>query len=183
MSRALVLAPIAAFAGCVLLLAELPWFARRSLVARLRPYAAGTNAAGGTDGVLSIDSFREAIAPLAQVVGRKLARLAGVHEDLARRLERIESPIDAPRYRVRQMTTAGAAFAAGVPLAVALRFPPALVLFTLVAAPVLAFLVLEQRVSAASADRQRRLLAELPVVSEQLGMLLGAGYSLGGAMH
>ncbi len=34
----------------------------------------------------------------------------------------------------------------------------------------------------ASARRQERLLLELPVVAEQLGLLLGAGYSLGSAV-
>jgi tight adherence protein C len=183
MSRVVVLAPVVAFVGLVLVLAEMPWFARRSLIARLRPYTAGSHAIGRADGFLSIDSFREAVAPFAQLVGRRLARILGVHEDLARRLERIESPVDATRYRVRQLSSAGVAFAAAVPVAVLLRFPPALALLALAGAPLLAFLVLEQRVAAASADRQRRLLAELPVVSEQLGMLLGAGYSLGAALH
>jgi Flp pilus assembly protein TadB len=46
----------------------------------------------------------------------------------------------------------------------------------------LAFLVVEQRLAAESAAWQRRIFLELPVVSEQLGMLLGAGYSLGAAL-
>jgi len=45
------------------------------------------------------------------------------------------------------------------------------------------FLVLEQRVAAQSAARQRRIFLELPVVSEQLAMLLTAGYSLGAALN
>ena len=183
MNRLLVLAPLIGFVGCVLVLAELPWFARRSLVTRLRPYTPGARASANAEGFLSIDSFREAVAPLAQVVGRKLSRLAGVHEDLARRLERVESPVDSTRYRVRQLASAGVAFAACVPIAIVLHFPPALVLFALVGAPLLVFLLLEQQVTAASANRQRRLLTELPVVSEQLGMLLGAGFSLGSALH
>ena len=54
---------------------------------------------------------------------------------------------------------------------------------SLLGAPLLAFLVLEQRVASASAQWQRRLFLELPVVSEQLGMLLSAGYSLGAALN
>jgi tight adherence protein C len=183
MSRALLLAPAVAFAGVLLVLAEIPWFGRRSLAARLRPYTPGATAPGSADGVLSIDSFREALAPAAQLVGRRLARLLGVHEDLARRLERIESPVEATRYRVRQLTSAGAVFALGVPASVLLGLPPVLAVLLLTGAPLLAFLVLEQRVAAASASRQRRLVAELPVLSEQLGMLLAAGYSLGAALH
>jgi tight adherence protein C len=50
-------------------------------------------------------------------------------------------------------------------------------------APLLTFLVLEQRVTKASADWQRHIFLELPVVAEQLGMLLGAGYSLAAALN
>jgi len=46
----------------------------------------------------------------------------------------------------------------------------------------LAFLVVEQRLAAESARWQRRIFLELPVVAEQLGMLIGAGYSLGAAL-
>lgn len=183
MSRVAVVIPFVAFAGVVLVLAEIPWFGRRTLAARLRPYTAGTSSSSAGDGFLSIESFRDAVAPIAQVVGRRLARMLGVHEDLARRLERIHSPLDATRFRVRQLAWAGGAFAIAVPVAALAKAPvPIAVLFVL-GAPLLAFLLLEQQVASASAARQRRLLAELPVVSEQIGMLLGAGYSLGGALQ
>ncbi|HEX7095135.1 MAG TPA: type II secretion system F family protein, partial [Acidimicrobiales bacterium] len=123
------------------------------------------------------------IAPVAQVVGRRLARMLGVHEDLARRLERIHSPVDATRFRVRQLAWAGAAFVLAVPLAVFIGAPLPIAVLFVIGLPLLAFLLLEQQVASASAARQRRLLAELPVVSEQLGMLLGAGYSLGAALQ
>jgi tight adherence protein C len=42
--------------------------------------------------------------------------------------------------------------------------------------------VVEQQVTLAAERWQRRLFLELPVVSEQIGMLLGAGYSLGAAL-
>jgi Flp pilus assembly protein TadB len=48
---------------------------------------------------------------------------------------------------------------------------------------VLAFLIVEQQLANASDRRKRRLVLELPVVSEQLGMLLAAGYSLGAALN
>jgi Flp pilus assembly protein TadB len=53
----------------------------------------------------------------------------------------------------------------------------------LLGSPLLAFLVLEQRVAAASSRWQRRIFLELPVVAEQLAMLLAAGYSLGSALN
>jgi Flp pilus assembly protein TadB len=62
--------------------------------------------------------------------------------------------------------------------------PPTPVAVLLVAgSPLLAFLVVEQQLASASAAWQRRLGLELPVVSEQLGMLLSAGYSLGAALQ
>jgi tight adherence protein C len=48
---------------------------------------------------------------------------------------------------------------------------------------VLAFLALEHQLARASARWQRRLFLELPVVSEQLAMLLSAGFSLGSALN
>jgi tight adherence protein C len=183
MSRVVLLAAIVATVGVALVLAELPWFSHRPLANRLRPYAVGPGTGPPSEGLLSIESFRDALAPVAHVVGRRLAGLLGVHEDLARRLDRIHSPVDANRYRIVQLMWAGAAFALAVPLSVAAGAPPIVALLFVLGAPLLAFLVLEQRVSKASSTRQQRLLAELPVVSEQLGMLLGAGYSLGAALH
>src|SRR3546814_17148244 len=45
------------------------------------------------------------------------------------------------------------------------------------------FLVIEQQLALASERWKRRVFLELPVLSEQLGMLLGAGYSLGAALN
>ncbi len=55
-------------------------------------------------------------------------------------------------------------------------------LLVLLGAPALAFLVLEQQVVEAGRRWKRQLYLELPVVAEQLGMLLGAGCSLFGAL-
>jgi Flp pilus assembly protein TadB len=52
-----------------------------------------------------------------------------------------------------------------------------------IGAPLLGFLALEQRLAAASTVWQRRLFLELPVVTEQLAMLLSAGFSLGSALN
>jgi Flp pilus assembly protein TadB len=69
-----------------------------------------------------------------------------------------------------------------VGLATVARLPaPALVVLGL-ATPLAVFLALEQQVAVASERRQRRIFLELPVVTEQLGMLLSAGYSLAGAL-
>ena len=61
--------------------------------------------------------------------------------------------------------------------------PPAVAVLFLVGAPLLGFLIVEQSVSRASQRWQRHILLELPVVSEQIGMLLSAGFSLGTAIN
>src|SRR3546814_8988411 len=64
-----------------------------------------------------------------------------------------------------------------------LRPPAAIAALLLLGAPLLAFLVIEQQLALASERWKRRVFLELPVLSEQLGMLLGAGYSLGAALN
>jgi tight adherence protein C len=184
MSRLFAVPVLVGFVGLVLVFGDLPWFTRRAVAGRLRPYTPGGHAAArSTGGVLSVESFRDAVVPLAQIIGRRLSQAFGIHEDLGRRLERIHSPLDATQYRMRQFGRMAASAAAAVALSAALRVPVPVALFFAAGAPVLAFLVLEQRAASASAERQRRLIAELPVASEQLGMLLGAGYSLGAALQ
>jgi tight adherence protein C len=183
MSRSLLLFALAGAAGLVLVLAELPWFGRRSLTERLGPYAPGAPNRVRGAGVLSVDSFREVVAPLAQSVGARLAVAFGIEEDLALRLHRVHAPVDPARFRMRQITWAFAALLAGGGLSAGLGVPPLAALLFVAGSPLLAFLVLEQRLATASARWQRRIFLELPVVAEQLGMLVGAGYSLAAALN
>jgi tight adherence protein C len=67
-------------------------------------------------------------------------------------------------------------------MAAALRPPPVASLLFIAGGPLLAFLVLEQQVASASEAWKRRLFHELPVVAEQLAMLLSSGYSLGAGL-
>ncbi len=184
MTRVSVLAFLATWVGATLVLSQRRWFARRDLADRLRPYEPGglaTSASG--PGLLSVGSFAEVIGPLARTVGERVARLFGVDEELAVRLERVRSPLDQTDFRVRQLGWA-AASAVGAVLVVAALGPPAPVaLLFLLGAPALAFLFLEQQLATESDRRKRRLFLELPVVSEQLGMLLSAGFSLSGALQ
>jgi Flp pilus assembly protein TadB len=175
---------LALWAGFALLLAEQRWFRRTPLLERLRPFTSGrVDPTSSHAGVLSITSFREVIAPVAQVIGAVLSRVLGVSEEPGLRLRRIHAPLDVTDFRLRQVGWSGAAFACAAVVAQAVPLPPAVVLLLLVGAPLLAFLVLEQQLANASARWQRHLFLELPVVSEQLGMLLSAGYSLGGALN
>jgi pilus assembly protein TadC len=106
-----------------------------------------------------------------------------VTEELAIRLERVHAPVDVTGFRVRQAGFGVIGFLVGGLLALALRLPPILGLLFVAGGPLLAFMAGEQRLANASAAWQRRLLLELPVVAEQLAMLLAAGYSLGTALN
>lgn len=172
------------WAGATLVLAEVRWFTRPSLVDRLRPYVAGAmSGATQTAAPLSVESFRELALPLAQAVGSRLARAFGVQEDAAARLARIHSPLDVSAFRMRQLGYAVVAVAGATGVAVWLHLAPGVAAVVVASAPLLAFLVPEQQLVAASERWQRQLLLELPVVGEQLAMLTGAGYSLGAAVQ
>lgn len=182
MSRILVASALIGWVGVTLLLSGLRWFSRAPLAERLRPYAPGGMGQAGRSGVLSLETFREAMAPLARTVGERLSRLLGVTEDLDVRLRRIHSQLDVTAFRVRQVGLSLAGFGVGALATLTVRPPLPIALLLVAGGPLLAFLVLEQQVGGASHRWQRRLFLELPVVAEQLAMLLSAGFSLGGAL-
>jgi hypothetical protein len=183
MNRDIVLAGLVLWAGASLLLSTTRWFSRVPLGERLRPYSVGGMGVTFRTQLLTADSFRDAIGPLSRAIGERLARLLGVAEDLDVRLSRIHSPLDATSFRVRQIGYAVAGFGMAALLALGFRPPAPVVLLFLLGAPLLAFLLLEQQLAAASRAWQRRIFLELPVVAEQLAMLLSAGYSLTAAMN
>ena len=117
-----------------------------------------------------MDWIRDVIGPLARRAGDRVAGLFGVSEPLARRLRRVHSPDDVTAFRVRQLAlTGGALLAAAVVagLGVVQGFPAPAGLLLVLGAPLLTFLVIEQRLARASEQWQRDLTNELPVVSER----------------
>jgi tight adherence protein C len=181
--RLAVLSGLLFWAGATLVLSRGRWFARRPLIERLRPYEPGGLAtAGAGPGLLSVESFSEVIAPLARTVGERMAKLVGIHEELTVRLQRLHSPLDPTAFRVRQLGWSVVGTVGGALAAAALRPPAAVILLFVAGGPVLASLVVEQQLASESDRRKRRLFLELPVVAEQLGMLLSAGFSLGSAL-
>ncbi len=183
-ARLLAVAAIALWAGLTLLLSRVRWLSRQSLAERLRPYQPGAApaprpAAAG----FSMDSFQAIVAPVAAEIGARTARLFGVEEDLATRLRRVHSPLEAVEFRVRQIGWSVAAGVAATLAAMGLRLPGLLVLAAIAGTPLLVFLIIEQRLATASARWQQRLFLELPVVCEQIGMLLASGHSLGSALN
>jgi len=182
--RLAALCGLALWAGMTLVLSQLRWFSRPPLVERLRPYSpAGMGGGSRRSAILSVESFRDVIRPLCRAVGERLARLLGVSEELGVRLERIHSTDDVTAFRVRQVGWAVAGFAGGTLVAFAVRPPVPIALLFILSGPALGFMVPEQQVASASDAWRRRLNLELPVVAEQLAMLLSAGYSLGAALN
>jgi tight adherence protein C len=182
MTRFLFVATIVGWAGATLLLAQLRWFRRPALAARVRPYLTGVASDRPMRAGWSIEAFRDVLAPLARSAGNRLAGLFGVSEELAVRLERVHSPLDVTAFRLRQLGWVVAGATTGVVGAALLRAPIAFSGLIVVGLPLLAFLVVEQELALRSSRWQHRLFLELPVVSEQLGMLLSAGYSLGASL-
>jgi pilus assembly protein TadC len=131
---------------------------------------------------LSVESFRDFLSPLAGAVGDRLARIFGVNESVAIRLRRIHSSLDPSAFRLRQVGLTGLGLIAGCVLATVVGGPFPLTVLLIGGIPVLSFLLIEQRLASASERWQKNLIYELPVVSEQLAMLLNSGYSLGSAI-
>ncbi len=183
MSRVVVVVMCLATAGVSLLLAELRWFRRPGLATRIAPYLPGSSQARRSTRVVSWSSFREVVAPLAATLGDRLSRLLGNREELDLRLARYHSTETVAAFRMRQLGLALAALAGGTLVTAAWRPPALIALLFLIGAPLLAFLVLEQQVARASARWQDQVRGELPIVTEQLGMLLGAGYSLAATLN
>lgn len=181
--RLFVLSGLTLWVGATLLLSQLRWFARPPLIARLRPYTPGGMASPRRGGVLSVESFRDVVGPLSRRFGERLARLFGISEELGVRLDRVHSSLDVTAFRLRQVGWSVAGAAGAALISAALRPAPGVTVLLLLGSPVLAFLVLEQQLASASERWKHRLFLELPVVSEQLAMLLSAGFSLGAALN
>ncbi|MEX1218717.1 MAG: type II secretion system F family protein [Acidimicrobiales bacterium] len=181
MRQPLAISLLCAWLGLTLVLANVRWFRRRPLVDRIRPYLFGLSVAKAEDQNKS--PLERLLGPLAHDIGASVAKFSGVHEELTIRLNRIHSPMDATAFRLRQLgwVIASSVVAAAVALAARPSLPIALLF--IVGAPVLTFLIIEAQLSRRSNQWKRSLVLELPIVSEQLGMLLSAGYSLGAALQ
>lgn len=174
------------WSGWLLVLGSVARIQRLPLHQRLRPYVPrpgrGATEALVARGTLSLASFRDVIGPLCQHVGSRIGALLGGVDDLERRLELLHSPLSPAEHRLRQFVGAAAAFGVASLAVTALRPPVVPAILLLVAAPALAYLLVEQHTAAAVTRRREQLLAELPVVIEQLGMLLSAGFSVNAAL-
>ena len=182
MIRLLAGATLLFFVGATLLLSEVRFFRNRTLAHQISPYLPGGTLKRRQE-LLSLESFGALLRPLAEAIGAVTARVFGVSEELPRRLRRVHWDIDAAEFRVRQVGWALGSLTIALIATVALGLPAPVVLVASVSAPLLAFLVLEQQLANASDHWKERTFHELPVIAEQIAMLLGSGFSLGAAMQ
>lgn len=176
---ALVALWVGAVLGTGLILSDAPWFRRTRLVDRLAPYVRRGRPAGRNGAAASL---RQVIAPGLERWGGRVSAALGVRQELAVRLDRAGLDIDPAAFRVRQATRAVLALLASAAAVMVLQPTAPLALAAVLVAPVLMVLAEEHRVSSAVDRRRDRIRAELPVVAEQLGLLLSAGYSLPSAI-
>jgi tight adherence protein C len=181
-SRFIVAAGLLVWVGATLLLSVWSRTARPSLTERLRPFHPGSTERRPSNDALSFESFGQVLLPLGRGLGDRLAAVLGVAEPVETRLRRVHSPVAPGAFRLRQMAFSLAAMVIGGLFGAALSAPLPLAVLLVVGSPILVFLVIEQRLAQESERWQRDVARELPVVSEQLAMLLNAGYSLGSAL-
>lgn len=182
MSRVGAAVLVALWIGATLVLSAIPRIQRPSLLTRLAPYHQGTAGTRARRSSWSVASMRDVLAPLAELVGLVASRITGTREPLARRLARVHSPLEPTAVRLRQLALSVAALGGAGALCLLVVPPPLLALGLLVGAPLTVLAVTEHRITAAAQHWQADVFSELPVVAEQLGMLLSSGWSLGGAI-
>lgn len=166
--------------GASLVLATAPWFRRTAMMTRVGPYL--PNGARPDPGRGHRIGMRETLAPTLEWLGTILNRALGVVTDLPVRLHRAGVETDPYDFRLRQMALGVLALITSAVLWVVLPVPMILGSAILVALPTTAVLAVEQWLNHRIDRRSERLGTELPVVIEQLGMLVSAGYSLTSAV-
>ncbi|MEM9714138.1 MAG: type II secretion system F family protein [Actinomycetota bacterium] len=174
----LLLAVVPMWLGSALVLASVPAVRRGSLSARLLPHTPGARIAVRSGN----GSLRAVVEPIAADWAERLAGATGLGQDLRRRLALVGDDRGPSAFRVRQ---AGASVAAGmvaVVLAGALGLPGAVLTTTAIVVPALTFALVDEHLSSRARQERRRRRDELPVVAEQLGMLIATGYSLPSAL-
>lgn len=169
--------------GAALVMSRLRWFSRQTLVDRLTPYVSPNPGRLRPPIPATAElSWRDAVIPFDRALNR-LSRAVGIDDPLVRRLARIGSAVDVTGFRLRQLGWAICAFGAASSLSIigGIGTLPSFIL--IITAPLVACGVTEHRLNLASAAYRRRVVLELPVIAEQLAMLVSAGYSIGSALN
>ena len=180
MDRLVLLAGLLLLVGSSLLLAQIRPVGRPRLAARLRPFVATTD--GTVSARVERLGAKEVIAPLAEQVGRRLASVVGSADDAEMRLARIHSEVTIGGFRMRQLGWAMAAAVTAAGAGAATGLPAGVVLAGMPMAALGAYGLTEWFLSRNCRRCEEHRVLELPVVAEQLAMLVAAGHSLGSAL-
>lgn len=163
-------------AGTTLILSTMPWFRHSDLMTRISPYL--PDRGRGIESRRTQIGLRETLEPTLEQLGRRLNRALGIVTDLPVRLRRAGIVMDPYDFRLRQMLFGLISVIVATVVWVATPISTVLGLVVLVGAPIGTVLGMEQWLDRRIGQRTTRLVAELPVVIEQLGMLVSAGFSL-----
>ncbi len=164
--------------GSGFVLSEVRWFRRAPLATRLAPYRPA-----GMPRHTSGNAVRAMLLPIAESAGNRLSSALGVKEGLATRLARAGRSESVTEFRLKQFSRTLLALLAALAASFMASPPLLFALAMLIGAPLLAALAPEHRLDTEVAHRRQAIEAELPVITEQLGILLGAGYSLPAALN
>lgn len=180
MSRPDVLFVLMFFGGSALLLSGFGRFNREPLHLRVAPYLPNRRARfARNDPGTAVSAV---LAPISEAFGAGLAHLTGVRTDLPSRLVaagRSESPSE---FRQSEFTRALVGLGVAAIGVLALRPSPIVSVVALSGIPTLVALASEQHLESDVQRRREQTEAELPVVAEQIAVLLAAGLSLGATL-
>ncbi len=169
------------FMGLVLSFSGFRRFNREPLPVRIYPYVpsrrVGRAPADPTSALTAV------LSPMAETFGSALSQVTGIHTDLAARLSAAGRTESASEFRLSQFTRALVGFGLSAVIVLSLRPNAFVALALLIGAPTLAALAQEQRLESAIQARRERVEAELPIVAEQIAVLLASGMSLGATLE
>ncbi len=169
---------VVAGVGAAIVFDQLRWFRRQSLADRLAPYAATMSAPVRRER----STPAAVLLPLVDQLLDRAARALGISDDLATRLARADLDIEPSSFRIRQVLHALIGLGIAAAGALALRPGGVVSAMAVLGIPALWVLIDEQKVSTTIDRRSHVLQLELPVVAEQLGILIDAGSSLPSAL-
>jgi Flp pilus assembly protein TadB len=112
----------------------------------------------------------------------RLLELTGPLEQLEGRLRRAGASTEPVTFRIRQFSAAVVTLLAASATALALGPPVPIALLMVFGAPLVVVLAAEHDLERRISRRRAALVDALPVTIEQLGLLVGAGYSLSAAL-
>lgn len=183
MAAVTVVATTTAWLGLALVLDTMRWCARPGIVDRLRPYSQSAMGRAGVAGRLrGRRDLVETVRPVAVRAGESVARLVGARAPLADRLRQVHSTVTVADFRMRQVGWSVLGAGASGVAAASLAAPGPVLIAMGLAGSLVGFLIVEQQLASKVTRRRELVRRELPVVAEQLGMLIAAGYALGGAL-